>query len=109
MGRTIQFTSVKYLVPIEKQYPELKQQFELARTDSQQMKKASEKARFHNGAGSRTRTYEGRSREIYSLLSLPLDDSSVCIHYSRYFLKFQDLLRTFLRYFYATEQFMVKS
>ena len=29
-----------------------------------------------NGAGSRTRTYEGRSREIYSLLSLPLDDSS---------------------------------
>ena len=28
------------------------------------------------GAGSRTRTYEGRSREIYSLLSLPLDDSS---------------------------------
>ena len=38
-GRTIQFTPVKYLVPIEKQYPELKQQFELARTDSQQMKK----------------------------------------------------------------------
>ena len=30
----------------------------------------------NNGAGSRTRTYEGRSREIYSLLSLPLDDSS---------------------------------
>ena len=29
-----------------------------------------------SGAGSRTRTYEGRSREIYSLLSLPLDDSS---------------------------------
>ena len=38
-GRTIQFTPVKYLVPIEKQYPELKKQFELARTDSQQMKK----------------------------------------------------------------------
>ena len=38
-NRTIQFTPVKYLVPIEKQYPELKQQFELARTDSQQMKK----------------------------------------------------------------------
>ena len=29
-----------------------------------------------NGAGSRTRTYEARRREIYSLLSLPLDDSS---------------------------------
>ena len=28
------------------------------------------------GAGSRTRTYEARRREIYSLLSLPLDDSS---------------------------------
>lgn len=38
-GRTIQFTPIKYLVPIEKQYPELKQQFELARTDSQQRKK----------------------------------------------------------------------
>ena len=38
-GRTIQFTPVKYLVPIEKQYPELRQQFELARTDSEQMKK----------------------------------------------------------------------
>ena len=38
-GRTIQFTPVKYLVPIEKQYPELKEQFELARTDSKQMKK----------------------------------------------------------------------
>ena len=39
LGRTIQFTPVKYLVPIEKQYPELKEQFELARTDSEQMKK----------------------------------------------------------------------
>ena len=29
------------------------------------------------GAGSRTRTYEARRREIYSLLSLPLDDSSI--------------------------------
>ncbi len=38
-GRTIQFTPVKYLVPIAETYPELKQQFELARTDSQQMKK----------------------------------------------------------------------
>ena len=31
------------------------------------------------GAGSRTRTYEARRREIYSLLSLPLDDSSTNI------------------------------
>ena len=38
-GRTIQFSPVKYLVPIEKQYPKLSQQFELARTDSEQMKK----------------------------------------------------------------------
>lgn len=38
-GRTIQFTPVKYLVPIAETYPELKQQFELARTDPQQMKK----------------------------------------------------------------------
>lgn len=38
-GRTIQFTPVKYLVPITDTYPELKEQFELARTDSQQMKK----------------------------------------------------------------------
>ena len=38
-NRTIQFTPVKYLVPVAKKYPELKQQFELARTDSQQMKK----------------------------------------------------------------------
>lgn len=38
-GRTIQFTPVKYLVPITETYPELKEQFELARTDSQQMKK----------------------------------------------------------------------
>ena len=37
----------------------------------------SERCRIlRRGAGSRTRTYEGRSREIYSLLSLPLDDSS---------------------------------
>ena len=28
------------------------------------------------GAGGRTRTYEGVTREIYSLLSLPLDYSS---------------------------------
>ena len=27
------------------------------------------------GAGGRTRTYEAKKREIYSLLSLPLDDS----------------------------------
>ena len=38
-GRTIQFTPVKYLVPIEKQYPELSRQLEATRTDSQQMKK----------------------------------------------------------------------
>lgn len=38
-GRTILFSPVKYLVPIEKQYPKLSHQFELARTDSQQMKK----------------------------------------------------------------------
>ena len=38
-GRTIQFTPVKYLISIAEKYPELKQQFELARTDSQQMKK----------------------------------------------------------------------
>ena len=38
-NRTIQFTPVKYLVPVAEKYPELKQQFELARTDSQQMKK----------------------------------------------------------------------
>ena len=37
---------------------------------------AQKKASWGPGAGSRTRTYEGRSREIYSLLSLPLDDSS---------------------------------
>ncbi len=37
--RTIQFTPVKYLVPVAEKYPELKQQFELARTDSEQMKK----------------------------------------------------------------------
>lgn len=38
-GRTIQFSPVKYLVPIEKAYPGLKQQVEAARTDLQQMKK----------------------------------------------------------------------
>ena len=35
-NRTIQFTPVKYLVPIAETYPELKEQFELARTDSEQ-------------------------------------------------------------------------
>ncbi len=30
---------------------------------------------FYFGTGGRTRTYEGLRREIYSLLSLPLDDS----------------------------------
>ncbi|MBR3414769.1 recombinase family protein [Candidatus Saccharibacteria bacterium] len=38
-GRTIQFFPVKYLVPVVEKYPELKQQFDMARTDSQQMKK----------------------------------------------------------------------
>ena len=38
-NRTIQFTPVKYLVPIAEKYPELKEHFELARTDSEQMKK----------------------------------------------------------------------
>ena len=38
-GRTISFTPVKYLVPIEKAYPDLRQQAEAARTDRQQMKK----------------------------------------------------------------------
>ncbi len=38
-NRTIQFTPVKYLVPIAEEYPELKEQFELARTDLEQMKK----------------------------------------------------------------------
>ena len=38
-NRTIQFTPVKYLVPIAEKYPKLKEQFELARTDSEQMKK----------------------------------------------------------------------
>lgn len=38
-NRTIQFTPVKYLVPIAEKYPELEEQFELARTDSEQMKK----------------------------------------------------------------------
>gem|GEM_PF-1904473 len=30
-----------------------------------------------NGTGGRTRTYEAKKREIYSLLSLPLDDSGI--------------------------------
>ena len=38
-NRTIQFAPVKYLVPIAEKYPELKEQFELARTGSEQMKK----------------------------------------------------------------------
>lgn len=38
-GRTIQFTPVKYFVPIEKQYSALAQQLELARTGSEQIKK----------------------------------------------------------------------
>ena len=38
-GRTIQFTPIKYLVPVEKAYPELKHQYDLARTGSEQMKK----------------------------------------------------------------------
>ena len=37
-GRTIQFTPVKYLVPIEIQYPELKRQYELSRTAPLQRK-----------------------------------------------------------------------
>ena len=37
-GRTIQFTHVKYLVPIEKQYPELKCQLDSARTAPLQRK-----------------------------------------------------------------------
>lgn len=37
-GRTIQFTPVKYLVPIEKQYPELKRKFDAARTAPLQSK-----------------------------------------------------------------------
>ncbi len=39
-------------------------------------KKRPRRVDFYIGAGSRTRTYEARRREIYSLLSLPLDDSS---------------------------------
>ena len=37
-GRTIQFTPVKYLVPIEKQYPELKRQLDSAQTAPLQRK-----------------------------------------------------------------------
>ena len=37
--RITQFTPVKYLVSVAEKYPELKQQFELIRTDSGQMKK----------------------------------------------------------------------
>ena len=49
-----------------------------ARLMDERARKNAEMAPFNSnfGAGSRTRTYEGRSREIYSLLSLPLDDSS---------------------------------
>jgi len=35
----IQFTPAKYLVLVEKAYPELKEKYDLARTDFQQMKK----------------------------------------------------------------------
>lgn len=35
-GRTIVFTPIKYLVPIEEKYPELKRQLDTVRTDSQQ-------------------------------------------------------------------------
>lgn len=43
-GRTMQFTPVKYLVPIENQYPALARQFDLVRTGSEQMKKDPGKA-----------------------------------------------------------------
>ena len=52
-NRTIQFTPVKYLVPIAEKYPELKEQFELARTDSEQMKKGL-------GVGLISQWYTGR-------------------------------------------------
>ena len=45
-NRTIQFTPAKCLVPLAEKYPELKQQFELARTDSKQTKKASRRLNF---------------------------------------------------------------
>ena len=32
-------------------------------------------SKYQHGTGGRTRTYEAKKREIYSLLSLPLDDS----------------------------------
>ena len=38
-GRTIQFTPVKYLVPVSDKYPELKKQFEASRTAPEQRKK----------------------------------------------------------------------
>lgn len=37
-GRTIQFIPVRYLVPIEEKYPELKRQFDVARTAPLQRK-----------------------------------------------------------------------
>ena len=52
-NRTIRFTSVKYLVPVAEKYPELKEQFELARTDSEQMKKGP-------GVGLISQWYTGR-------------------------------------------------
>ena len=51
-----------------------------------------------SGAGSRTRTYEGRSREIYSLLSLPLDDSSIDVNVSYYTLRGPKLQALFARF-----------
>ena len=83
-GRTLTFTPVKYLIPIEKAMAEIAPVSESARTNVQQMKKVPKDLKFHLGAGSRTRTYEARRREIYSLLSLPLDDSSnkFIIHYN---------------------------
>lgn len=44
VGRTIQFTPVKYLVPIEKQYTELKRQFDSARTAPLQRKNDPERS-----------------------------------------------------------------
>ena len=39
-------------------------------------------SRYFLGTGGRTRTYEPKKGEIYSLLSLPLDDSGIdCIPY----------------------------
>ena len=52
-NRTIQFTPVKYLVSIAEEYPELKEQFDLARTDSEQIKKGL-------GVGLISQWYTGR-------------------------------------------------